>query len=46
MLCDPRIVTRPYGKAMIASLPPMTLTRDPEEAAAFLRGRGSEPRGI
>jgi ATP-dependent DNA helicase DinG len=46
MLCDPRIVTRPYGKAMIASLPPMTLTRDSEEAAAFLRGRGSQPGDV
>ena len=42
MLGDPRLTTRGYGRAFIASLPPMTLTRDPEEAAEFLRERLAE----
>ena len=41
MLGDPRIVSKSYGKAMLGSLPPMKMTRDPEEAAAFLRGMRS-----
>jgi ATP-dependent DNA helicase DinG len=43
MVADTRLVAKSYGKAMIASLPPMTVTRDAAEAAAFLRnGAGSE----
>jgi len=37
LLADPRLVTRSYGRAFLASLPPMTVTRDAAEAAAFLR---------
>jgi ATP-dependent DNA helicase DinG len=40
MVADTRLVTRSYGKAMIASLPPMLLTRDGEKAAEFLRTAG------
>ena len=36
MLGDPRLTTRGYGRAFLASLPPMTVTRDGEEAARFL----------
>jgi ATP-dependent DNA helicase DinG len=43
MLGDPRIVSKSYGKAMLASLPPMKLTREPEEASAFLRSMRSAP---
>ena len=39
MICDPRIVTRSYGKRILASLPPMRLTRDATEAAEFLTRR-------
>ena len=35
MICDPRLVTRGYGRRVLASLPPMKLTRSAEEAAAF-----------
>jgi ATP-dependent DNA helicase DinG len=35
MICDPRLLTRGYGKRVLASLPPMRLTHRPEEAAAF-----------
>ena len=35
MICDPRILTRSYGKRVLGSLPPMKLTRDGAEAAEF-----------
>ena len=28
VICDPRLITRGYGKALLASLPPMPLTQD------------------
>ncbi len=37
MLGDPRLRSRGYGRAFLASLPPMTVTEDPAEATAFLR---------
>jgi ATP-dependent DNA helicase DinG len=37
MLCDPRIVTRGYGRTFIASLPPAPVVTDQDEAASFLR---------
>ena len=37
MLCDPRIVTRGYGRLFIASLPPAPVVADEDEATAFLR---------
>ncbi len=39
MICDPRLLTRSYGKRVLASLPPMKLTRDVNEAAAFFTTR-------
>jgi ATP-dependent DNA helicase DinG len=36
MICDTRLVTRGYGKRVVASLPPMKRTRNAQEAAAFL----------
>ena len=36
MIGDPRLLTRGYGKRVLASLPPMQLTHSAEEAAAFL----------
>lgn len=35
MICDPRLLTRGYGKRILASLPPMKLTRSAREAVAF-----------
>jgi ATP-dependent DNA helicase DinG len=35
MLCDPRLVSRPYGRRIIRSLPPMKLTRERAEVEAF-----------
>jgi ATP-dependent DNA helicase DinG len=36
MLCDPRLLSRPYGRRMLQSLPPMKLSRSLAEVEAFL----------
>ncbi|MCC6202234.1 MAG: ATP-dependent DNA helicase [Gammaproteobacteria bacterium] len=38
MICDPRLVTRAYGRRFLAALPPMRRTTDRGEAEEFLRG--------
>ena len=38
MICDPRLLTRSYGKRILASLPPMRRTRDGGEVVRFLSG--------
>jgi ATP-dependent DNA helicase DinG len=47
MICDPRLLTRSYGRSLLASLPPMRPTRDAGEAMAMLRrsagGRAQQP---
>ena len=35
MLCDPRLISRPYGRRIIQSLPPMKLVREVGEVEAF-----------
>lgn len=35
MLCDPRLITKPYGKRLLAALPPMTRTRKLDRVQAF-----------
>ena len=35
MLCDPRLYSRPYGRLVRASLPPMTQTRELAEVEGF-----------
>jgi len=35
VICDPRLFGKPYGKRILASLPPMKLARELEEAVAF-----------
>jgi ATP-dependent DNA helicase DinG len=35
MICDPRIVSRGYGRRILQSLPPMRITRSAAEAIAF-----------
>ena len=37
VICDPRLVDKPYGRRIWQSLPPMRRTRDEDEAASFLR---------
>jgi len=39
MLCDPRLYSRSYGRVFRDSLPPMPVTRDAGEVAAFYRRR-------
>lgn len=43
MICDSRLLTRSYGKRVLASLPPMRLTHRTEEAVAFLRAATAAP---
>ncbi|MEW5786213.1 MAG: ATP-dependent DNA helicase [Pseudomonadota bacterium] len=38
MICDPRLVDKPYGRRVWQSLPPMRRSRVREEAVAFLAG--------
>jgi ATP-dependent DNA helicase DinG len=37
VICDPRLVDKPYGRVFRASLPPMPVTRLVQDAEAFLR---------
>jgi ATP-dependent DNA helicase DinG len=42
MICDPRLVTRHYGKRIWQSLPPMRRTRNLAEVRAFFAPQGAE----
>ena len=42
MICDPRLMTRGYGRSLLASLPPMRPTRAAGEAIAMLRSSARE----
>jgi len=44
MICDPRLLSKPYGRRIWRSLPPMQRTRDPQVACEFLR-KLREPSG-
>jgi ATP-dependent DNA helicase DinG len=39
MLCDPRLVGKPYGRRILASLPPMRLTRELAAVEGFFAAR-------
>lgn len=41
MLCDPRLITKSYGKTFIDSLPTMMKTRNEEKVQGFLRIKSS-----
>jgi ATP-dependent DNA helicase DinG len=46
MLCDPRLLSKPYGRRILKSLPPMKPTRSLEEVQDFfaaLENSGTEP---
>jgi ATP-dependent DNA helicase DinG len=43
MICDPRLCSRPYGRRIVASLPPMTLSREEDEAVAFFAAEPTRP---
>jgi ATP-dependent DNA helicase DinG len=38
VICDPRLLGKPYGRRIWRALPPMRRTRDVQVAADFLRG--------
>ena len=40
MICDPRLVSKPYGKRIWRALPPFRRTRSRDDAVAFFRGAG------
>jgi ATP-dependent DNA helicase DinG len=42
MICDPRLISKPYGKRIWRALPPFSRTRKREEAVAFFAARGVE----
>ncbi len=42
MICDPRLITKPYGKRVWRSLPPMKRTRELGEVLAFFGDAGRE----
>jgi ATP-dependent DNA helicase DinG len=42
MLCDPRLVSRPYGKRVLESLPPMKRTRSLEEVREFFASSSAD----
>ena len=37
MICDPRLISKPYGKRIWRSLPPMTRTRELDDVLAFFQ---------
>jgi len=37
VICDPRLIDKPYGRVFRASLPPMPVTRELHDAEKFLR---------
>jgi ATP-dependent DNA helicase DinG len=38
MICDPRLISKPYGKRIWRALPPFRRTRSLDDAVAFFRG--------
>ncbi len=46
VICDPRLVDKPYGRVFRASLPPMPVTRAAEDAARFLRRIAGVPNTV
>ena len=43
MICDPRLITKHYGKRVWRSLPPMRRTRELDEVRAFFNTNASAP---
>ena len=37
MICDPRLISKPYGKRIWRSLPPMKRTRELDDVLAFFQ---------
>ncbi len=45
MICDPRLTGKPYGRRILASLPPMCITRHAEDVIAFFDAGGRPAAG-
>lgn len=43
MICDPRLISKPYGKRIWQSLPPFKRTRDTAEVIEFFRSLPAKP---
>ena len=43
MLCDPRVISKPYGRRIWQSLPPFRRTRVQADVIDFFQPQGSEP---
>ena len=43
MICDPRLISKPYGKRIWQSLPPFKRTRDTAEVIEFFRNLPAKP---
>jgi ATP-dependent DNA helicase DinG len=43
VICDPRLLGKPYGRRILASLPPMRLVRELDEAVLFLKRISGAP---
>jgi ATP-dependent DNA helicase DinG len=41
MLCDPRVISKPYGKRIWQSLPSFKRTREQEVVLEFFRNKNS-----
>jgi ATP-dependent DNA helicase DinG len=46
MICDPRLIAKPYGKRVWRSLPAMRRTREEDEALAFFEARIGEAEAV
>jgi ATP-dependent DNA helicase DinG len=44
-ICDPRLFSKPYGRRILQSLPPMKLVRELDEVLRFIASRESGPDG-
>lgn len=45
MICDPRLISKPYGSRIWQSLPPMRRTREIKEVEEFFRAAGDQRSG-
>ncbi len=46
MICDPRLITKPYGRRIWQSLPPFSRTRELAVAQAFFKSASDEPASM
>ncbi len=44
VICDPRLFSKPYGRRILASLPPMKLVRELDQVLSFIAAGQKSPR--